>query len=63
MEDGLTIEPSEKGRRRRFTVEQKLARRQRRKCLGIIFSSGPELFEVELTSKGKPGCAQAPRRR
>jgi len=31
-----------------------LARRQRRKCMGIIFSSGPELFEIELTSaKGR----------
>ncbi len=28
-----------------------LARRQRRPCLGIIFSAGPELFEVELTRR------------
>lgn len=37
-----------------------LARRQKRKCLGIIFSSGPELFEVELTQTGKSKSARRP---
>lgn len=37
-----------------------LARRQKRKCLGIIFSSGPELFEVELTQTGRANHARQP---
>lgn len=37
-----------------------LARRQKRKCMGIIFSSGPELFEVELTSSGRAQSARRP---
>ncbi|NJK87924.1 MAG: hypothetical protein HC923_00015 [Myxococcales bacterium] len=34
-----------------------LARRQRRRCLGIVFSSGPEVFEVQLTKHGRARSA------
>lgn len=36
-----------------------LARRQKRRCLGIIFSSGPDVFEVELTARS--GSSDRPR--
>ena len=35
-----------------------IARRERRRCLAMVFSDGPQLYEVELLGRGRGGGAR-----